>query len=342
MADQDFPGEFDVEEPSRPLFLQDWWQATAKRQHSHSAIEVKRDGEVVGGLYYITQRNKIGARFGHDLFWTHLGGPILSGGLSVEEQKRVIAEIIGRLPPRVSFRFMCDSNLEYAESLREEMLKAGFSWERHPTFLQQPGDMPVIDRMKAKHRTHIKAGLRRLRIADGTPREFIDFYGRNLTAGSHSPLAMAQTLLEAGIRRGNARVFFALNNGRGNGLDRIDAAIACAWDERRYYYWLSRRRLERPDTPKPDGIATRLLILAAAEHASQLGLVFDADCPETVGGRALFETVFGFTRVEYRDVYVRRTAITALYDRMMPGVKRFIKSVFPKARLKMIDVDGPR
>ncbi|KQT60495.1 MULTISPECIES: hypothetical protein [unclassified Aureimonas] len=305
-------------------------------------IDVERDGRRLGGISFVTRRNKIGARIGHDLFWTHLGGPTLADGLTPDEQRSVITEIVERLPRRVSFRFMCDSGLDYADSLREEMLKAGFSWERHPTFLQHPGDVGVLERMKAKHRTHIKAGLKRLAVTDGTSQEFIDFYASNLVAGSHSPLHLAKAILDKGLQRGRARVFFALNKSGETGLNRIDAAIACAWDEQRYYYWLSRRRIHRPDAPKVDSIATKLLILAAIEHAGQLGLVFDADCPETVGGRALFETVFGFTRIEYRDVYIRRTAITAFYDRSIPGLKRFIKTVFPNAPLKIVDTDGPR
>ncbi|GGD90522.1 hypothetical protein GCM10011390_06590 [Aureimonas endophytica] len=345
---EDSPVERDLAarpEGARAVFLQDWWQAAASEGRPFFDVEAKLGGRRAGWLRYVVHRNKIGARLGIAPFWTHLGGPVLADGLSPEDQRKAVAEIARQLPRTVSFRFMCDPSTPYAGLVREEFEKVGFECEQHPNYLQYPDDVGVLERMKGRHRTQIKAAMKKTDVEDGSPDEFIAFYERNLETRAHSPLPIAHRLLRAGVAAGQVRIFFACNRAGAEGLDRIDAAIACAWDGQRYYYWLSRRRSERAETPHlppPNREATKILVLAAIDHARELGLVFDADSPETIGGRTLFSVLFGFQRIEYRDVLVRRTALTRLYDSAIPSLKRLIKTVHPNSTLYTPDIERPR
>jgi len=98
-----------------------------------------------------------------------------------------------------------------------------------------------------------------------------------------------------------------------------DAAVACAWDEERYYYWLStRRHAARDDShrPHPHPDAIKLLIVKAMSHAEQLGLIFDADGVTTPGTLHLYKDVLRLHKEETRDVFARVPFVAKLFNRI--------------------------
>jgi hypothetical protein len=327
------PSAFATNDADRPVFVQDWWlDAALDGQRNHQESCIREAGQPVGRLRYIVYRNKLGLRVGTSPFWSHLGGPVLVAGLSPDTQRQVIRDLLRQLPADVSFEFVCDPNADYASIVNEEFEAAGFHPSLLPSYLHQPDDPEILSGMKGKHRAQIRSAARGMEIENVDADGFVDFYELNLPSRSHSPLKSARHILREGINRGQARAFVAVSHEALAEGGQPDAAIACAWDKQRYYYWLSMRRRQRSSndlTPNPE--ATKLLILAAVDHASSMNLVFDADSPETVGGRALFERVFAFKRVEHRHVFVRETALGAVYNRVLPRIKQDIKSIFPGA-----------
>ncbi|MDO6416241.1 hypothetical protein Q4F19_17780 [Sphingomonas sp. BIUV-7] len=328
-------GSAEADSQDRPVFLQDWWvDAACRNVCSTVDINAGSAESCEGWLRYIIYRNKIGLRLGVSPFWTHLGGPVLRSGLSSDRQRHTIRHLVSELPSDVSMRFVCDSNSDYAAIVRDEFMAAGFSLTLLPTYLNQPGDSDILSRMKSRHRAQIRAAANEMTIQDIHPDHFIRFYRHNLPSRSHSPLVAAHQLLSEGIARGQAHAIVAINMREPCSEGMPDAAIACVWDRNRYYYWLSTRR--RPSTTnasKPNPEATKLLILAAVDRAAMMGLEFDADSPETAGGRALFAQILRFRRIEHRLVFTRHTLLNKAYNQVTRRIKETVKSAFPRARV---------
>jgi hypothetical protein len=314
---------------SLPVFMQPWWLAAATAGQSSVCVDAKLSGIVAARLIYSTHRNKIGSRLAIPPFWSHLGGPILRSGLSPSEAADASRQIALLLPRGLSYRFACDPNSQYIEIICREFVERGFNIEQDPTYLVFPDEGDILSRMKSRHRTQIRSAGKKINIVDGSAQRFIEFYGENLETRSHSPLVIARRIIEAGLQRKQVGVFFATRGSANDPDSLIDAAICCAWDNSRYYYWMSRRRTSDNDCIKPNPEATKLLILHAIRHAQSLGLIFDADSPESEGGRGIFNVIFGIDRIEYRPILVRKTSITKAYDRAVPRLKRIIKSVVP-------------
>ena len=110
----------------------------------------------------------------------------------------------------------------------------------------------------------------------------------------------------------------------------FDAAIACAWDERRYYYWLSTRRHHSDgnaeDKANPDAI--KVLILRAMSHAQEKGLIFEADCVK-LGDNHLFGTILKLQKEESRNVFTRYTWLARSFLRYRPMATNVLQLVRP-------------
>jgi hypothetical protein len=157
--------------------------------------------------------------------------------------------------------------------------------------------------------------------------DFISFYRANLKASGRAPyfpldIVQVQDFIAKGICRGQVRVIAAQRK-----MDKTesvndfvyDAAVACAWDEERYYYWLStRRHADRVDShrPPPHPDAIKLLIVKAMSHAEQLGLTFDADGATTPGRSHLYKDILSLHEEETRDVFERITFFARLFSRI--------------------------
>lgn len=316
-----------VQEPQQAridlsVFHQEWWLEVARRFPGFCELRVLDGNHVVGRLPFVRWRNRLGLAFGHDLYWAHLGGPVVEQGLSDSEKRKVIRSLVAQLPRRTTLGFVCDTTLDYAQIVRDAFVEAGFEHSTQITYVRPPGERDVLDERKRKHRGHIKRAAKYLDCVDITPSEFTEFLETNLKARgkqSYAPLGMLPTLIEEALRRGCGRIIAAKPRAAALG-DRplpYDAAIAYVWDRRRCYYWLSTHRTASAenvsDKPHPD--AVKLLMVTAMEHAQAMNLIFDADGVVSPGADHLYRSILGLSTVERRDVFRRSSTLERIYQK---------------------------
>ena len=301
-----------------PVFLQKWWLNTVGNAVSVQEAQSFEVGEVIGSLSYIEHFNKAGILFGGNLPWTTLGGPILAQNLSEDRKRQVLDQLLAQLPKRTSFIFVCSPDATDADLIRQSFKIAGFGLSKRVTYSRSPEDVEVLGLLKKKCRAHIKAADKNLTVIDISADEFADFYAENLRdagVASYSPLHVARDLIAKGISRKQVRAIAAKKRIIGSLDSRpFDAAIACAWDEYRYYYWLSTRRHHADgnaeDKANPDAI--KVLILRAMSHAQEKGLIFEADCVKP-GDHHLFGKILKLQKEESRNVFTRYTWLARLF-----------------------------
>lgn len=310
-----------------PVFQQSWWVEIARGAARYGESQVVEDSVVLGSLPYIVKKNRFFIRWRVNPHWSHLGGPVVSQALRDEEKSSVLDQLIGQLPLRASFHFACSRDGSDAELIRRAFIKAGFSHSRQLTYSQPPDDADVMSRLKSKHRIHIKAADKKLEVMEISAREFTSFYAVNLRTArmkSYAPLDVARDIIakgQAGDTR-QVRVIAARRRDSKSGSP-YDAAIACAWDQKRYYLWLTTRRRissdRSDDKPHPDAI--KLLIVKAMKHAQNLGLIFDADGVTTQGSDKLYKEILKIPNMELRDVFDRATMLVRLCEKFRATVR---------------------
>jgi hypothetical protein len=306
------------------VFQQPWWLEIAKRGEDYHELQVRHGGVVVGRLGFVLATNQVGNRLGFPPIWAHLGGPILDSGLSRSARADVLSRLIAQIPRNISFKFVCNPIAHDADLIRQAFRGAGFEHHSETTYVQRCGDRDIMSRLSAKRRGQMRRADRDLEVQPIDADEFIEFYRSNLKeAGkaSYASLTNARDLIAKG-QEGSApqvRVFAARPKVEGSPLD---AAIACAWDDSRYYLWLlTRRRHEDANGRRPHGDAVKLLIFRATQHAQSLNLTFDVDGATTEGARNLYDDVLRFPLVESRDVFIRDTTMYRLYKRLKPRLR---------------------
>lgn len=297
------------------VFQQPWWLEIARGSAKYRELEVRRDGIVVGSLAFIVVTNRFGNKLGFPPIWSHLGGPVVSHDLDTQDRATVIRELISQLPANISLRFVCTSDSPDADVVRLEFKRVGFSHDTEVTYLQYPGDQGILERLSGESRRQIASAPKRVEIVDVDADEFIEFYDTNLRASgkqSYAPLRSARDLIVKGRAREAPQVrVIAARQAKGGPLD---AAIAYAWDKKRYYLWMvTHRRTSGAGQSKPHPHAGKYLILDGTEDARRRGLIFDADGATTEGSQTLYRDRLKFPRAEHRDVFFRDTGMYALY-----------------------------
>lgn len=290
----------------------------------------------MGSLPYVVRRTKVGTRWGAPPDWAHLGGPVVSQMLTDAEKSEVLARLIAQLPKNVSYGFVCSCYTDDAPLVTRAFTDAGFTHFTEKTYYQSPSEPDVLSRLKRKHRLHLESARRELEIVELGEGEFIDFYSANLAdvaVRARLPLASARALIARGRSGGQVRIFAARRKSAGAPLD---AAIACAWDKVRYYYWMSTRR--RPSDQLHDGShpdAIKLLIVNAMAHARSLGLVFDTDGCSTVGSENLYKELLQIPNKGLRDVFERVTKLQLWYIALQGRLDKFATIRYAKRKLKL-------
>jgi hypothetical protein len=300
------------------VFQEPWWIGIAKGGSDFCELQVRRNNVTVGSLAFILVRNKFGNKLGFPPVWSHLGGPVVSQDLDREKRADAIRELVAQLPRNISLRFVCSPATSDADLTKQEFTRAGFEYSTEITYLQYPGDSGILERLSGKSRRQIISASKRLQIIDIGADEFVSFYEANLAAAgkkSYASLESARNLIKRG-QKGDApqiRVIAAKQKREGAPLD---AAIAYAWDNKRFYLWLmTHRRLSdnSPDKPHPNAI--KLLIIAGTEAARKTGLIFDVDGATTTGSQTLYRDILKFPHAEFRSVFTRDTKMYGLYKR---------------------------
>jgi hypothetical protein len=304
-----------------PVFQQRWWVEIARGTAHFNEAQVVDGNMVAGRLPYVVQRNKAGFKCGAFSTWTHISGPVISRDLSGEAKTEVLHQLLAQLPRNVSLHFVCRPDSADTELIREAFKAAGFEQSTQITYSQPPDAESIINRISRKHAKHILSANRRLDVVDINADRFIKFYEANLReAGkaSHSPLGIAHDLIAAGGKRSppQIRVLAArkrpesqeeVSPGANSEEDILDAAVACAWDNERYYLWMLTRRRDADPGGKPHPDAVKLLVVKVMEHARSLGLIFDADGVASTGSGEFYDRILKIPNMEIRDVYERLT-----------------------------------
>ena len=303
-----------------PVFQQRWWVEIARGAAHLNEAQVIEDNIVVGRLPYVVQRNKAGFKCGGLFHWTHMGGPVISRHLPAEAKAATLRQLLSQLPRNVTLNFVCRPAPADAGIIREAFKAAGFERSTVIAYSLPPDAESIINRLSRKHAKHLISADRRLDVIDISAIRFIKFYGENLEeAGkiSHSPLNIARDLIAAGSERNPPQVRTLAAKKRSgkegggslvaNSEDVLDAAIACAWDNERYYLWMLTRRREAGPSGKPHPDAVKLLVIKAMEHARSLGLIFDSDGVGSAGSGHFYDRIMKIPKMEPRDSYERYT-----------------------------------
>ena len=313
-----------IDQSELPIFSQDWWINIARGSSKFRESKVVRRGVVVGRLPFVLSRSRLGLLRGQDPHWSHLGGPVVDRRLSRTEQAEVIRSLLEQLPRWVSFNFVCNPDLSYADLVRSAFKRSGFDHATQRTYLRLPTEGDVLNTRKSKHKGHIKRAAKELECVEVSAKEFVQFFEANLKASkkrSYSPLETMTLLIEEAFSRGQGRAIAASSRSRSQSDDGrsspYDAAIVYVWDNDRCYYWLSTHRIASANNSdaKPHPDATKLLAVRAMEDAQAMNLIFDADGAATPGADNFYRNMFGLTKEQRRDLFQRETILERFYQR---------------------------
>jgi len=303
------------------VFQQPWWLEIAKRGEDYREFVVHKCGKIAGSLGFVVATNQVGNKLGFAPVWAHLGGPVLDRGLNRIERAEALRRLVVQLPRNISFKFVCNPGANDADLIRQAFQRHGFEHHTETTYVQRSSDPDILSRLSSKHRGHLKRAIRDLDVVQIDADTFIEFYRTNLKAAgkkSYASLETARDLIAKGQESNVQQVQVFAARPR-IGEPTLDAAIACAWDDKRYYLWLlTRRRLVDSSNRKPHGDAVKLLIYQATQHARSLDLVFDVDGATTEGAKNLYDDVLKFPLVESRDVFIRDTRLYSFYKQLQP------------------------
>jgi hypothetical protein len=317
-----------MDRPKLSIFQQDWWLKRARGSARLREVQVRgANGDVVGGLTYIIQRNIIGIKTATSPHLSRIGGPILGNDLSDTEKSRVLDRLIEKLP-NISLNFSISEHMPNSLVIRWAFERAGFECLEQINYSQPPDELLKFG---AKLREHIKQASSKLDFVDIDPDKFINFYQNNLKSTEHKrsyfPFTVAKDLIHVSMNRipPQARIIAVSRKNQKSVYEQlVEAAICIVWDSERCYYWLSTRR----NNSHPDAI--KLLIYSAMKHAHKLRLVFDADGANTLGNQWLFKTIFGMRNEEKRYIFIRTSKLSELYDSQratIDKIKRFMTQI---------------
>ncbi|MGY3343749.1 MULTISPECIES: hypothetical protein [unclassified Bradyrhizobium] len=260
--------------------------------------------------------------------WRRLSSFVfLDKGISDEEKRDAVTDIIEQLPRSMAHcQFILDDD---SGIIRDALIKAGFECIKMPKYIRSPSSGQVYERVayaQAKDnvmktiskdgRARYRATLQQARIENISASDFCKFYESNLVRKgerSYSPLGIAETLIENGLRRQQALALAAKDK------EGIEAAAIFLFDSKAVYAWLASRkyhpqvkRLERDDKYKK--FCIDILVIEAMIFAEMHGLVYDAEIvpverngvPQSRHKVFVNEKILHLTREESRFLFERK------------------------------------
>jgi Acetyltransferase (GNAT) domain len=243
-----------------PVYMQDWFTEIAARGAKTRRVAVTANGKLLGDLTVSLERNGLGMKQAYNLPWARLGGPNISKGIDEKRRARITRQLIRQLPSNVSFFLKLTNESDFKLFLEE-----GFKPYSENNYFIPPAALPTLHASFSKMtKRHIKQAQRDMVVSTVAPDAFIEIYAADLARRRrkpYAPLAIARDILAEGQRQGQARIFAAKRRDSGE----IDAAIACLWDDARYYYWMTTRRLQTSNHDKPHQGAVKLLLWSAIQ-----------------------------------------------------------------------------
>ena len=303
-----------------PVYMQDWFTAIAAKERI-LRVEVVEDRNVVASLSCSLYRNPFGMRQAYNLPWVRVTGPIIDANDDPARRRKLIESLISQLPSNRSY-FLTLSN----EDDFRTFLASGFDGELEDNFLIPADQAKTWERGLSKMSVrHLRSAEKALKISALEPEEFIRQYAEHLAMRRRKPyadLSIARDILIEATRRGQARVAAARRRDTGE----IDAAVACLWDNGRYYYWMTTRRPPSGAQRAPHQGAVKLLMYAAINHAHAKGLTFDFDGVTSARVAKLYAGMGGTKSVRYR--VKRGTICERLASVVRSPVKAALRNTF--------------
>jgi Acetyltransferase (GNAT) domain len=308
-----------------PVYMQDWLIEAAGSEPSARRVIVEEDGELLGSLSFCLVRNSVGMKQIYNLPWTRVCGPSIPEEMSAERKADIVRQLIRQLPRNASCFLRLAREFDVKLFLQE-----GFRSDLETNYFIPP-DAPqnVYVSFSKMTKRHIKQAERDLVVSSTTADRFFDIYSADLIRRRRkpsAPLTIARDILAEGQRLGQARVFIASRCDTGE----TEAAIACLWDNARYYYWMTTRRLDSNSQTKPHQGAIKLLLWSAIQDASTRGLIFDFDgtdlgCSAGIDGKIRLYEGMGARRC-FRYAVTRETKMEQALGRFRPIVKSAIRN----------------
>jgi hypothetical protein len=314
-----------------PVFLQDWWLSVAREalRRPYREASVVQGGITVGYLAYAIKRNRIGIRSWQPLDWCRINEPIVSPALSASEKASVLTDLIGQLPRNRSFEFVCGPFAKDLRLIDTIAQAAGFCKRLETIFWQAPeAAKTIMARVSSKYRRSINKARGELRFINLSADQFIALYDTNLKAAGRRPYSdseVARKLIVTGLSRSNpqVRIFAVQKKTALPGASFVDAAIACVWDNERYYYWMTTcsRFSGASMVETAHTHAVKYLVVTAIQDAGERGLIFDTDGGDTEGAAKQFLDL-KFPNIAQRIVFTRHTLPLKIYNKARPLFKR--------------------
>ena len=302
-----------------PVYLQRWLTAIAERPKNTKKLTVVENGEVIGSLSLFIERNAIGMKQGYNPPWARLGGPWIRDGKTDHERTLIVRRLIRQLPTNVSYYLTLANKFDYGIFLLE-----GFESDIECNYAITPDRVPTLtDSFSSLTKRHLKQAQRSLIVSTTSPETFVSIYESNLYGRrrkSYAPIEIAHEILNEGLSRGQAKIFAAVRRD----TKEIDGAIACLWDDERYYYWMTTRRQPASGQTRPHQGAVKLLLWSAIQDAAQRNLIFDFDGTPTHGAVRLYEGMGGLKTSRYR--ITRKTTLERWIGRTRGPIKYLLKN----------------
>jgi len=339
-------------------YQQPWFDAVASYGRKRKRIEVKsKDGKVLAALTYTLERRHKILMFGSTPSWSHINEPLIDASLNDDQRVVVLRRLVRKLPRSASLKFICNPAEKECERnvLIAAFKAAGFEHGHQVTYREKPSDPDVmspdnVNGFDRKRRGNIRRAEKNVEFSeDLDANEFMAFYGANLRAAGmkpYSPLHIAQKLVATGQALDLTNRFFTNGNGErvrakqvvvfaareksgieGNKKAPLVAAIACLFDSKYCYYWMTTRRTSS-DNKYDDTV--KALIVRARARARDIGVTFDADGVSTAGTKEFYEKLHFPHKLE-RDIFIRYNPAVSFLYKHRPEIN-MIRNRFRKPR----------
>jgi hypothetical protein len=312
------------------VFLQGWWIEAARSALTtpYREARIVQNGQTLARLTYTLQKSRFGFRSWKPLDWSRVNEPLVSQLLSSTEKSVLLNQLMGQLPKNISFEFVCGPSATDLDLIRQAAHQAGFCQRTETIFWQSPdASKAVMRRVSKRYRQCVNKAREELRFVDISPDQFVRLYEANLRAAGRKPYSdgrVAKALIAAGLQLDDPQVrIFAVQKKAADPDDGfIDAAIACVWDDQRYYYWMTTcSRFSGDAEQKAHSHAVKFLVVTAMQDAGARGLIFDTDGGHTEGAAKQFLDL-KFENQAERIVFMRHTLPLRLYCEIRPLLKR--------------------
>jgi hypothetical protein len=318
-----------------PVYMQEWLTELSAGCNNTQKTVIIENGKPLGSFAFSLRRNGIGMKQGYNLPWARLNGVSISEDVSETRRVEITRQLIRQLPKNVSLFLTLANELDYKLFLSE-----GFESIAEENYSIAPDRLKsLFDSFSKMTKRHIKQAERDLIVSTTTPEAFIAIYEADLARRGrrpYAPLGIAREILTEGLRRGQARIFTA------NRRDtrEVEATIACLWDDERYYYWMTTRRLPSDDQIKPHPGAIKLLLWSAIQDAATKGLHFDFDGAGTDSSHAGKTRLYSGlgAQLSVRYAVTRETKLERILGHFRQPVKFLLRMTFGKLKTLKINL----